>query len=112
MRKEALDFCDRIESQLEKFFETKDFKELGAVSAEVSLFRKKLESQTNERGAGRKLKGVSAGRIVVLKRAGKTYRDIANELDISVGLAHKIYKEQSEFYTDEYIEEYKEEFMY
>ena len=64
----------------------------------------------NERGAGRKLKGVSSVAVVYWKRQGETFRQISKRLGMSVGLAHKLYHENNHL-TDEYLEDYAHEFI-
>ena len=71
----------------------------------------RLHELINERGAGRKPKGVSGVAVVYWKRRGETYRQIAKRLGISAGLAHKLYQEENGAITDEYLEQCAHEFI-
>ena len=72
--------------------------ELVAEVRRLRLHVQELKGEhANPRGAGRKLKPVSPAEVVMLRRSGKTFKAIAEELGMSVGLAHKLYKEESPY---------------
>ena len=111
---ETMRLCNEMHAILDELPLTNDVKKQEALRLDL---RKRiwemehLHKLINERKAGRKPKGVSGAAVVYWKRQGETYRQIAERLGISAGLAHKLYQEENEVITDEYLEEYAHEFI-
>ena len=111
---ETIRLCDEMHAILDEMPLTKDGnkqEELRTGLRRRIWEMERLHKLKNERGAGRKLKGVSGVAVVYWKRQGETFRQIAKRLGISAGLAHKLYQEENEVITDEYLEEFAHEFI-
>ena len=110
---ECIRLCNEMYSILDKMLSAKDSErqEEMRVGLQKRIWEiEKLHNLKNERGAGRKLKGVSGTAVVYWKRRGETFRQISKRLGMSVGLAHKLSQENN-YLTDEYLEDYAHEFI-